>query len=1218
LNSSRRYSQRRDLSARRAANSFVHLEWLKQSCSPAVWFSNFLLMCKRSLSRVQRRSREFFIASLVIMLLSAGLAAADPFAENVRKTDPLTPAAQLKTFHLPPGFGIQLFASEPEIAKPMNMAFDAKGRLWITESQEYPFPVKPGTPGRDAIKILEDTNGDGRADKITTFADGLNIPIGLYPWRGGVIAFSIPHIYFFEDTNGDGRADKREIFYGPFGWERDTHGMTSAFRRGFDGWLYACHGFNNTTTVKGKDGHTITMNSGNTYRMRIDGSRVEQFTWGQVNPFGLAFDPFGGLYSADCHSSPIYQLLRGGYYPSFGKPHDGLGFAPTMMTHSHGSTAIGGIVYYDDTRFPAEFRGNFFIGNVMTCRINRDSVIERGSTWIAKEEPDFLRSDDPWFRPVDLQLGPDGAMYVADFYNRIIGHYEVPLDHPGRDRERGRIWRIAYRGEGNQAQATRRFDSSTASAEELVRQLGHDNLTIRMTAMDQLTDRIGKTGVSPLREALSKSPNAFQRAHGIWVLHRLGGLEENRLVQAAQDSDRLVRVHAMRILSETPTWTSRQRALALAGLRDPDALVQRAAADALGRQPHLEHVRPLLEARQSVPAEDTHLLHTVRMALRNQLLAGDVFRSVPFSPWSEADSAAVADVALGVPSAESADYLLTHLKSAKARRETMVEWLRHVARYLPESRMDDLAQLAQSELGRDIDLQLGLFKSVQEGMAQRGAGLSAGTRDWGAGLARELIQNTTEGSAGWHNSPMEGMANQANPWFLQQRRSADGDQASWFLCSLPPGGEQLTGILRSPRFRIPERFSFFIAGHDGYPERPAQGKNAVRLRSAVSGEILAETAPPRNDTAQRVTWELGHHAGTEAFLEIIDGDNGNAYAWLAIGRFDPPLVPLPSADPSKVSQRLQAAAELVRTLSLRELEAELRRILNSPSSELASIAAAARALAGLNPNPHVLALAAHIDDASLPLETRKSFSRTLAANDPGKSEEALAEALRQAPYRVQLKLAQTLAGSPVGADKLIDLAAKGQIPPRLLSERAIRDRVVAARPEAAPRVAKLTEHLPPTREAVQKLIETRRQGFSPGKARVSEGARIYSQNCAACHQIGGQGGLVGPQLDGIGNRGLERLLEDVLDPNRNVDHAFQSHLFILDDGDVISGLPRREEGEVLVVADSTGKEIQIPKSRIREQSESDTSLMPENYADILSAEEIDHLMAFLLSTGGSR
>ena len=122
--------------------------------------------------------------------------------------------------------------------------------------------------------------------------------------------------------------------------------MTNAFTWGFDGWVYACHGYANDSTVQGKDKRPIAMNSGNTYRMRPDGSHAEYFTHGQVNPFGLAFDPLGNLYSCDCHSRPVYQLLRGAWYPSFGKPDDGLGFGPEMVTHDHGSTGIAGISYY--------------------------------------------------------------------------------------------------------------------------------------------------------------------------------------------------------------------------------------------------------------------------------------------------------------------------------------------------------------------------------------------------------------------------------------------------------------------------------------------------------------------------------------------------------------------------------------------------------------------------------------------------------------------------------------------------------------------------------------------------------------------------------------------------------------------------------------------------------------------------------------------------------
>src|SRR5512138_947087 len=280
------------------------------------------------------------LTPLAFVIAANLIAASDPFAENVRTTDPVSGEEQQKTFHVPPGFEVQLVAAEPWLRKPMNMQFDTAGRLWFTESREYPWPTNTASP-RDTIRILSDFDANGRARKLTVFATNLNIPIGIYPFLSPAansqpgpnakltwkcIAWSIPNIWLFEDTDGDGVADKKEKLYGPFDITRDTHGNQASFRRGFDGWLYATHGFNNDSHVTARDGSHVDLNSGNTYRIRLDGSRIEHHTHGQVNPFGLAWDAFGNLYSSDCHSAPTYQLLEGGYYPSFGKPHDGLGF----------------------------------------------------------------------------------------------------------------------------------------------------------------------------------------------------------------------------------------------------------------------------------------------------------------------------------------------------------------------------------------------------------------------------------------------------------------------------------------------------------------------------------------------------------------------------------------------------------------------------------------------------------------------------------------------------------------------------------------------------------------------------------------------------------------------------------------------------------------------------------------------------------------------------
>ena len=167
------------------------------------------------------------ICAALVTSTSLG-ATKDPFAEGVRPTEPLSPEAQGKTFHLPPGFEVQLFAAEPQINKPINMAFDAKGRLWVTSNFEYPFavakdkfdPATGRTKGsKDKIVILEDTDGDGRSDKTTTFADELNIPTGVLPYGNGCIAWSIPNLWYLEDTDGDGMCDRRSVLFGRVGWE---------------------------------------------------------------------------------------------------------------------------------------------------------------------------------------------------------------------------------------------------------------------------------------------------------------------------------------------------------------------------------------------------------------------------------------------------------------------------------------------------------------------------------------------------------------------------------------------------------------------------------------------------------------------------------------------------------------------------------------------------------------------------------------------------------------------------------------------------------------------------------------------------------------------------------------------------------------------------------------------------------------------------------------
>ncbi len=932
----------------------------------------------------------------------------------VRESGPRTPDEEKAGFHVAEGFEVQLFAAEPQIDKPVNMAFDAKGRLWVSSSHEYPYAAhreRWADPegsrvrdSRDAIIILEDSDKDGRADKRTVFADGLNIPSGVLPYGSGCIAWSIPNIWFLDDTDGDRVCDKRTVLFGPLGWERDVHGNCSSFRLAPDGWVYATHGFSNDSHFKvrpenlrganpGDPGTELVLNSGNVFRFKPDGSRVELFSAGQVNPFGLAWDRDGNLYSADCHSAPIYQLIPGAVYPSFGKPDDGLGFGPVMMHHTHSSTGICGITYLDRRTWGEDWNDRILIGNVVTSRINQDRVTFEGSTPTATEAPDFLISDDPWFRPVDLQMGPDRALYVADFYNKVIGHYEVPLEHPGRDRERGRIWRI-----------------------------------VKKELPEESREGLGE--IAALR---------FEA--------RSGGLTPGSLEK----------VHK---------W-----------LKSGTASEKRVAAETLRKPVSVAWLPELLDALASTQATDVSLRHQLRIVIREHLKLPGAFAQLPENPGAE-----ITDIARSVPSAEAARFLLAALRARPPEFPEVLKSMTSLAVLLPPGELAAFSR--QSFVG--ADRQADLLCAIADGLQQRGELPGPDLTDWGNSLAAELLAKPRPDA--W--TTVEDPDSKAAPWTLQQRQHQDGRQIE-VISSLDGAGEEperRTGTLRSAVFSAPESLEFAFCGHSGMPGENPNNTNLVRLIDAGTGEELKRAPPPRNDVAQVVRWTL--EAGRAVRFEIIDGDTGPAYAWLAVGEFNPPVLTVGSF--SSDGSRLSRLADFLKYAAPADLRERLAAYLPAPP-----------------PLP---------------------------------------------PVEVTAEM------------------------------RAEKDKQIAAR------VA----------------------GFSSTTPNAKAGAGAFATYCAACHAIGGNGALVGPQLDGIGNRGAARLIEDILDPSRNVDAHFRLHLITRKDGSVFAGLERGSLGEVLVCVDATGLEHRIPRGDIVSNEETGLSLMPPAFADAIPEAEFQQLVAWLL------
>jgi putative heme-binding domain-containing protein len=1134
----------------------------------------------------------------------------------VAPTDPLPPHEQRARFQLPPGFEIQLVAAEPEIQKPMNLAFDAQGRLWVTHSVEYPFAAEDPSRARDGVTVLGGFSADGRATQVTRFAEGLNIPIGVLPLPGGreVIVWSIPHIWKLTDNDGDGRADRKEVLYGPFDFV-DTHGNQNAFRLGPDGWVYACHGFRNASRIKlrGEGPVVLEMQSGNTYRFRPDGTAIEQISFGQVNPFGMTFDSRGDCYTADCHSKPITLILRGGYYDSFGKPHDGLGFAPPMTGHDHGSTGIAGVAAYEARHFPAEYVGNLFVGNVITNTIHRDVPEWRGSSpWVAQPR-DFVTCSDLWFRPVDLQLGPDGALYVADFYNAIIGHYEVDLNHPRRDRQRGRIWRIVSRGRDVTGAVPTPPNLANLPLASLVDKLSDDNLSVRRQAAWQLDARFGEQAVGVLLERIPRA-SPEERVEILWHLFRRSRLSETLAEQFGRDESALVRVHAVKAVGELPNWTSRLAALVRTALTDDDPFVRRAAAEALARHPASDNVRPLLQAWESASAADVQLIHALRIALRNQLRDAAVLAALPELGLQPAERLRLVELALAVPHPTAAWFAFETMRRHDVPAAMIEQGLTHVARHVADERLDLVAAYVQQRFADDVPRQAALFQSLFEGIRRRGQKLTADSPlgHWGATLAEALLSAGQQRQLPWVSLPLPGAAME-NPWGVRHRPSVDGNDRAWFFDSLVHG-EALTGVLRSAPFPIPERLTFWMCGHNGFPGTNPPPVNHVRLKLADTGLEVARAYPPRQDTAREFTWDLSMWAGQRGVIEVVDADAGNAYAWLAVGRFSPPVVESPQPGMAFNDPALALAVQIAEQLQLKDLAGLVLQLLKDRHVDGTVRLSAAPAALRLRRTEAIGLLCQIVQDTEEPAALRSTAAQLLGGINSQTARLALATALGSAPAALQQPFALALAGSPGGAEMLLSMIASGRASARLLQDRPILDRLAAVSiPRREERIAELTEGLPAADDRLKQLIArlTATSAASPDEA-VQAGSAVFQKSCAACHRIADKGGRVGPQLDGVGNRGPERLLEDILDPNRNVDAAFRAIVVAKKDGQVVTGLKLREEGTTLIVGDAQGKEISIPLDEIEESRLTNLSPMPSNFSEQLTEADLRALVAFLL------
>ncbi len=519
---------------------------------------------------------------------------------------PLDPAESMKHMHLPEGFEVQLFASDPDIYRPICMAWDARGRLWIAETLDYPNDKQPPGKGHDRIVILEDTKGTGKADKFTVFADGLSIPTSMTFASGGVIVTQAPETLFLKDSHGGDQADVRETLFRGWG-VNDTHAGPSNLRYGFDNRIWGTVGYSGFNgRVDGKDyrfGQGI-------WNMKPDGTDLQFLTSTSNNTWGLGLSETGEVFASTANNqhsvflgvpNRYFEAVRGWHGAGSAGIEDHKKIHPVtdkirQVDWHGGFTAAAGHALYTARSFPEEFWNHAaFVCEPTGHLVHIDWLAPQGSGFVARDGWNILASDDEWTAPVCAEVGPDGALWVIDWYNYIVQHNPTPKGFdtgkggayvtPLRDKTHGRIYRIVYKG----AKPSPQVDFAKADEKTLITTLSHENMWQRLTAQRLLVER-GKTDVVPELAAVVKDGKSAAGAfHALWTMHGLRAMAaaEGPAFDAAKaglaNADLGVRRAALAVMPRTAEGAA--AILAAKSLADADATVRLEALLALSEMP---------------------------------------------------------------------------------------------------------------------------------------------------------------------------------------------------------------------------------------------------------------------------------------------------------------------------------------------------------------------------------------------------------------------------------------------------------------------------------------------------------------------------------------------------------------------------------------------------------------------------------------------------------
>jgi len=1244
----------------------------------------------------------------------AGAGAKSPSDQTARSAND-----ERAAFALAPGFVAELVADESVMRKAVAFNFDDAGRMWVTTAGDYPLDANEqpaqaaalyAEGGHDNVLIFDtpwasgvqkprvwagleasrtanvgsgepQQNEDATSDvRRSVFA--LAMPMGVLPYKDGAILQHGTDLIFFRDTDGDGRADTKELLLTGFGIQ-DSHLMPHGFRRGPGDWIYFAQGAFNTSNVKTKEGPVVEAKHCKLMRMKPDGSQFEIVGWGLNNIWGFVIDPRGGMWVQEANDLgyPVAPFDIGICYPGIGddksKPYAPFMPPPKKMNDcTMGGTGLSGLALNEDpATWPAPWTGAFMIANPITNRIQAIRVHRNGSGYdgVSLEKlPDFLVSSDDHFRPVAIQFGPDGSLYVIDWYNKIISHNEVPRTHPERDKTRTRIWRIR----AESAPKREPPNLTKVAWDELVKHFEALNSWEANAARFEWIDR-SRTEVLDVERnrvvenLLSKAPRPEFRLQWLWALEATGRLgavsgvgtkiKTEMLASLLHDPESAIRRETIRALlaADYPQRAALSE-FALLCADDADIDVRITAIQTLARNQRFDSAAALVQfasrahpppgasfAQRFERASIRHALETRRLKLGAFLDSGDKPISV--------EGRALAYLALapeeGAP--RFAD-LLPKLQRPLAPEEIGL---------LVSQQTEPKVASAIERLLADSQQQTELLRAL----ATIDRALLASGRD-----SKTLHQQ---------------IARAAQQWLQREPSEANRAVAVKLAKNLGIGAlaPEIVAYLQSPERKPAEQVEAIKALRELrsgrvtlFRELALIGNDEVR-REAVLG--IAEADGPDIVTELVTLWPRLGPPLRKLALERVTASPQHAGALVAAARdgfipadeFDTAILDrlslhLGENDPAlrQVISEMKSAVQPVLRLHGRPDDiAETKIDLRGPFT----VEAWVRLDPGIDNNDNLLGRKGGADinfyDAKLrvyggadvrdvviaktPIKPLVWTHLAIARDGTGKiqlyidGELDAASATEFTGPLLGLNIGETNPGQGCAAAytefRVWDVARspeeiRDHYRVRLSEENPAKKTAAANSPTSAAHLVRYMSAAnawgtlkgsarieatrdypelitPSESEALARKFATYRAVANDGGGRVEKGHDLFAGLCMTCHTVNGQGGNIGPNLSGAGAMGVEGLLRNILTPNAQLESGYYRYDAELKNGEIVSGFLAAQQPDAVVIRQIGLQDRSISRAELKKLTMTKKSLMPEGLLEGLPQENVRDLFAYL-------